>query len=465
MVKQEATEARDQPRAGFVVTVAEKAQPERWIAFLTLLLLFGGCSAPFRNPIMGRWEGAMRHPEGAELHTIIDFMANMNGLRAQASIPEMFMFGTELAEVRLDSPRIHFELQDGRKRLIFDGTQSGDAISGSLRDGELQLQLDLRRRGDIPPLPYKQEEVSIRNGAVSLAGTLLVPPTEGPHPGVVLIHDAGRQTRDKLQFFADLFVRRGIAALVYDKRDINTHPSNTDLIDLGGPAGDVSVQVISVHDLAGDALAAVQYLKEREDMDSKRIGLWGIGQGGWVAPIVAAQSKDVAFMVVISAPGVTSTELGKYAETKRLSVDATTDNGTKVAPGRSSGEASPADPAASATLPAIGAEALNLAAWAQSHDHDPVTSWERVTVPVLAIYGSGDAIIPFEPSAKRIDEALKRNGNQDLTIKVFSGANHEIRVSGDPRAGSGGTWDFPRPATGYLETMTEWLLQKVRMKS
>src|SRR5262245_64340035 len=53
---------------------------------------------------------------------------------------------------------------------------------------------------------------------------------------------------DRLMHFA----QHGVAALLYDKRDVGHEPSGTDLVDL--------------RDLAGDALAAVALLKARNDI-------------------------------------------------------------------------------------------------------------------------------------------------------------------------------------------------------
>ena len=58
-------------------------------------------------------------------------------------------------------------------------------------------------------------------------------------------------------------------------------------------------------DFATDAVAAVEVLKSRPEVDAKRIGLLGHSEGGVVAPIAAARSNDVAFIVLISGMGVT----------------------------------------------------------------------------------------------------------------------------------------------------------------
>jgi pimeloyl-ACP methyl ester carboxylesterase len=67
--------------------------------------------------------------------------------------------------------------------------------------------------------------------------------------------------------------------------------------------------LVSHHDLAGDALAAVALLKARDDIRDDQIGLGGWSQGSWVAAIAAAQSNDVAFVVAVSAAGVSFAEL------------------------------------------------------------------------------------------------------------------------------------------------------------
>src|SRR5438477_8720315 len=137
-----------------------------------------------------------------------------------------------------------------------------------------------------------------------LQGTLLIPPNRGRHPAMVLIHGSSTPSRNDFRFYADLFARRGIAALIYDKRD------------LGGDFGGASR--VDLRDLAGDALAAVELLKSRDDIDPRQIGLWGHSEGGWVAPIAAAQSKDVALVISFSGPGVTYAEVNRNADANRL---------------------------------------------------------------------------------------------------------------------------------------------------
>jgi fermentation-respiration switch protein FrsA (DUF1100 family) len=85
--------------------------------------------------------------------------------------------------------------------------------------------------GNAPPLQFTEEAIEFRNGELKLGGDLLLPAGPGPHPAIVLIHGSGKATRDDLRIFASLFVSHGVAALLYDKRDVGADPSGMDLVD------------------------------------------------------------------------------------------------------------------------------------------------------------------------------------------------------------------------------------------
>jgi dienelactone hydrolase len=75
---------------------------------------------------------------------------------------------------------------------------------------------------------------------------------------------------------------------------------------VGGSTGDWNTS--TYEDLASDAVVAVEYLKTRRDIDATQIGLLGISQAGWIMPLAAVRSKDVAFLISISGAGVTPAE-------------------------------------------------------------------------------------------------------------------------------------------------------------
>ena len=93
---------------------------------------------------------------------------------------------------------------------------------------------------------------------------------------------------------------------------------------------------------------------------------------------------------------------------------------------------------------------------------DPVPAWRAVVhVPVLAVYGAADELMPANRSAKLVEHALSKGGNHDVTVRVFPRANHMIRMlPGVARD----RWDWPRVAPGYLELVTEWLREHSQLE-
>ena len=134
----------------------------------------------------------------------------------------------------------------------------------------------------------REEAVRFASGKVNLAGTLVLPEGPGAHPAVVLFHGSGAQTRNL--FAARWFASQGLAALAYDKRGV------------GESTGDF--RAIPFMELCDDGLAALRSLKSRKEIDAKQIGVWGLSQGGWLGPLAASRSAEVAFVIAVSGPGV-----------------------------------------------------------------------------------------------------------------------------------------------------------------
>jgi alpha/beta superfamily hydrolase len=168
----------------------------------------------------------------------------------------------------------------------------------------LDNQVVKRPQNPLVPYPYYSEEVRFPNdsGNVTLAGTLTLPSKSGKYPVVVLISGSGPQNRDEeildhkpFLVLADHLTRNGIGVLRYDDRGV------------GQSTG--KFETATSLDFSYDAESAVQYLKTRKDIDTTEIGLMGHSEGGLVAPMVAARSRDIAFMVLLAAPAM---ELKKH---------------------------------------------------------------------------------------------------------------------------------------------------------
>ncbi len=122
--------------------------------------------------------------------------------------------------------------------------------------------------------------VTFQNGEVTLAGNLFVPVGEGPFPAVVIIHGSGKETARDLVLHSWFFVQHGFVVLTYDKRGVGESSGSYQRVV---PKNSEAV----LGELAGDALAGVEFLKNHNKIDPNRIGLFGLSQGGWIAPLAA----------------------------------------------------------------------------------------------------------------------------------------------------------------------------------
>jgi uncharacterized protein len=137
---------------------------------------------------------------------------------------------------------------------------------------------------------FSEEEIVFQSGEVILHGTILIPEGQELHPAMALIHGAGLGLRESYRKEAEAFASAGILTLFYDKRTRGYSATG---------AGGRSYAL-----LADDALAAVQTLRAREDVNAAMVGLWGLSEGAWIAPLAASRSDEVAFLVLVGASGV-----------------------------------------------------------------------------------------------------------------------------------------------------------------
>jgi hypothetical protein len=294
------------------------------------------------------------------------------------------------------------------------------------------------------PRPYRNEEASFpsEHGQVTLAGTLSLPNGKGPFAAVLLIAAAGPEGRDEevmghrvFVVLADHLLRQGIAVLRYDKRGV------------GASTGDLSKA--SFDDLVSDAAIAFRYLKVHPGIDPRRAGIIGHSEGGSIGPAVAVADKDVAFIVAMAGSGLNGetrwTEQQVYAAQES---GATREQQAKirtmcqqifqtVAMTRD-------DVAASARIAelidaAVAAGVLNTERAAATRElltpafvrqelsDDPVSYLRKVRVPVLALVGSLDRIVPAGPYVEVMRPVLATIRGSKL--QVLPGLNHVMQTA------------------------------------
>jgi pimeloyl-ACP methyl ester carboxylesterase len=434
----------------------------------------------------GHWEGSVA-VAGQNLITRVDLTADGETLKGTVDFPQQNALGLPLQNASQQGSKVHFEVLPAPNTAVFDGQMAGaDTIEGTFSQAAYTGDFTLTRKAVATPqaVPYREEEVTFNNGNVTLAGALTLPTGGGPFPAVVLISGSGPQNRDEEIFgfkvfgvLADSLTRRGIAVLRYDDRGVGGSSA--------GAAADTS------ETFAGDAAAAVQYLKGRPEIDPRHIGLLGHSEGGIIAPMVALRSPDVSFVILMSGPGVPGSRiveeqarliseasgtpadvLEEQAALQKRTIDAAlTGQGW---------DAVKADLLAwykreAARMPeeqrkalgdvdqwaekSVGAQVAALQSpWMQFFlSHDPAPVLEKVKVPVLALFGGLDLQVPAEQNRDAVVKALEKGGNKDVTVKTFPDANHLYQ-----KAVTGGPAEYatlpPEFVSGFLETIGDWIL-------
>lgn len=359
--------------------------------------------------------------------------------------------------VRLDSLTVVWPSGAVTQRTHLDADQRltlrEPMTSGSTRSPDANL-----------PLPQRSEELHVVSmDGTTLAGTLYLPEGLGPFPTIVFTHGSERGSRKNRGYmqWARIARDRGFAGLIFDKRGVgDSEGTYVEAPDLQVPAQDV--------------LAWVDLLKARSDLQADAIGVLGWSQGGWTGPLAASQSPDLAFVVSISGPGVSPLEQNIYDKTNRLRGRGLSRSQMKqgehairevmtymvTGQGRKSAEAAWAS-VQNATwftenytgIPFMDHERLCQSKRGQTfiahNRYNPLPTLERLRIPMLAVFGKADRIVPVKASLRAMENAFQRSGNPNFTSKVFRGADHGIRVRG-----SDGRMQFAR---GYQDFVFDWI--------
>ncbi|MGH3839643.1 MAG: alpha/beta hydrolase family protein, partial [Pseudonocardiaceae bacterium] len=323
-----------------------------------------------------------------------------------------------------------------------------------------------------PPFPYRSEDVTYRSGDVPLAGALTLPQGAGPFTAVLLLTGSGAQDRDETLFghkpfllLADTLTRAGHAVLRVDDRGG------------GGSGGDLATA--TYEELVGDALAGVAYLKGRAEVDPARIGLFGHSEGGYLAPLAAQRSDDVAFVILMSGPAVPGEDVlvlqnrllfqaaGAPPEQIEAQVEYVRELvGLLRAEDYQAAETlartrleqqSTALPEAQRPTP----QQIEATARAQTQPsmrsfvtNDPGPALDALDIPVLALFGGKDLQVPPAQSEPVLRKRLA--DNPDVTVRTFPQLNHLMQP-----ATTGALDEYARIETTIspevLDAVTQWL--------
>ena len=414
--------------------------------------------------LAGDWLGVLK-VSGIELRLVFHLVQNDSGYTATMDSPDQGAKGIPVAGVRVTADSLLLDVAAARSQYLGAIAPDGQRIDGVWKQGGFNLELnltpqkdsDIRKRPQTPqpPFPYAAEDVVYDNPAsgFKLAGTLTLPPGEGPFPAALLITGSGSQDRDgtimehkPFWVIADNLTRRGLAVLRVDDRGV------------GGSTGRLATATTA--DFVTDVLAGLAYLKTRPEIDAGRMGLIGHSEGGIIAPMAASQSPDVAFVVLLAGPGLTGEEI-LYLQADQI-LRAEGGSAEASAKNRQSQEALFAiiknnpDIDSSAvemrrTLKAMiqalpDSERQSLgdvdqyitgqirqvnSPWFRYFvTYDPLTALKKVHCPILALFGGKDLQVPPQENCDAMQAVLEAGGHPDYTVKTLPNLNHLFQNAG-----------------------------------
>jgi dipeptidyl aminopeptidase/acylaminoacyl peptidase len=306
-------------------------------------------------------------------------------------------------------------------------------------------------------LSVDREELGFQSLGVTLAGTVHLPASPPPHPGVVMLQGSGPSDRDGNGYFLpirDAFLERGIAVYSFDKPGI------------GGSSGDW--RQFALFDRADQAQAAIVALKAHAAIDSRRVGVWGQSQGGWIVQLVASRASDLAFAIANSGPGISPREQDLYGVEHTMRADGKPADHIEraVAFVNALHEAAVRGDDYATVFSVLLQPALKEP-WFGYHTIDDAEDWglmcrftaeryapaealARIRCPFLAIFGELDPLLPAHKSAVICGQALREAGNPDATIVIFPQGNHRIVLR-----------DSGEFVPGYLDLLADWAVRRV----
>jgi pimeloyl-ACP methyl ester carboxylesterase len=378
------------------------------------------------------------------------------------------------------------------EHISYSGTMTaaGDSVRGTFTQGTTTIPLTIgRSAGGLtsfgrpqdpkPPFPYHTEEVTVPSEAsVRLAGTVVIPNGTGPFPAVVFVTGSGPQDRDEALMghrpflvIADYLARHGIASLRYDDR--------------GFAKSTGKFATATSADFAADAEAALHFLQRMPGIARDHVGILGHSEGGLIGPMIAARTRDVAFLVLMAGPGMPGDSLS-LLQLRRLAgsgaptaqVDAKVANNRRIfraiTGARDSADAFarvmvvkqeilatlPEDQRATAASRFDQALPTILAPWMRYFlAYDPRVALRDVHVPVLALGGTLDLQVPAKENLSGIDSALKSAGNKDYRVVELPNLNHLFQTATTGAPSEYATIE-ETIAPQVLELITSWINQR-----
>jgi pimeloyl-ACP methyl ester carboxylesterase len=436
--------------------------------------------------IKGSWSGQIKIGS-AELTLVINITPDeKDNFTVTIDSPDQGVNGiaTSKVTVTVDSLIVKSKVLMGSYQGAFKDNFS--TLNGTWKQSGMTFPLDLhhsfekyslkRPQEPKPPYPYLEKEVLVKNEKdnVELSGTLTLPEKGGPFPAVILITGSGPQNRNEelmghkpFLVLADYLTHKGIAVLRCDDRGVAKSTG--------------TFSTATTLDFATDVSSEIDFLKTQKEIDSTKIGLAGHSEGGLIAPIVASERNDIAFLVLLAGPGLTgerillmqSAILNKNAgfTDKELADDnllrtkiytiirKNSDNDKAAVKIKAILQSSKKKNPKGRGLFQLDDQQMGLfiqqctSSWYRTFlVLDPVDYLSKVHCPLLALNGSLDVQVPPKENLAAIEKALIFGGNSNYSIEEIPDANHLFQ-----HAKTGNVDEYGK----IEETMSPDVLEKV----
>jgi uncharacterized protein len=432
--------------------------------FLSLLLVvimstisLSAQNMAFKNILPGSWLGKLS-TSGIELRLVFNLRLNeKDSLIATLDSPDQGAKNIPLGKVILNDKNLDIKapalIGDYNGIITSDSTidgtwtQRGSNYKVNLKKLKTPFTVN-RPQEPKPPFPYTSEDVTFTNDIfnIKLAGTLTIPAGPGPFKAAIMITGSGPQNRNEelmghkpFLIIADYLSRNGIAVLRYDDRGVANSQGN--------------YSEATSKDLATDAEAAFNFLKNNPKINQKEIGFIGHSEGGLIAPIVAASIDDIGFIVSLAGPGVTgqqiiirqSQDIGRLSGESEKDIKESTETNKKLyAILRKEKDNKKAEIKILTRYREIlekkktsredterEVNKLKMTFGANTYTWfrffimtDPATYWKKVICPVLALDGEKDVQVAANENLPAIDKAVRSSGNNSVKTLNLPGLNH-----------------------------------------
>ncbi len=265
---------------------------------------------------------------------------------------------------------------------------------------------------DVPEEPG--EEIVFKSGDFVLSGRLVLPDSAQNVPVIIFLggfYDWGEPHSQRPAFIREnllnVFPPAGIGVLYYHPRGVGSSD---------GKWGQATLR-----ELANDAMAAAHYLQQRKEINPNRIGIVGLGEGGWLAQIAAAEHpSQIHLMASLNGAtfGANRQLVNQYYSEYVCAGEDSTEAYEKAAQKAQSHQ--------------NWVSMLPLTRrWRHMNrkiDFDPSPYIKEISIPALFLFGKNDGRVSADWATEHLTEIFPNGLPSNFSVHSIANANHFFHV-------------------------------------